>query len=102
MEKQDKCNIQVDGNLTLSANTDNFRLDIVGDEDDYISSKGFQLATRYYYNWGPKKDITPYELAKCMPIVVGMQTMGAIYHNWKEAVNSLPKNCQRHFAKVEG
>ena len=93
---ENKTNIKTGNSdeLTINANTDNFRLE--------AGSGEIQLVPMEFYSWEPKEDITTYELAQCLPIVTAMQTMGAYYNNWKKQVNNLPQNCQRHFAKVEG
>lgn len=71
------------------------------DGNIFVSGDEIQLAPMDYYDWRPKEDITAYELARCVPILTAMQTMGGVYNNWKDIIGQLPESCQRHFTKVE-
>lgn len=47
------------------------------------------------YNWSPKEDITAYELALAVPILIY-----ARHGDIENLVNGLPENCRRHFEEV--
>lgn len=54
-----------------------------------------QLKLPKYYQWSPKEDITAYELACCVPVLVIINS-GAVEY----AVNGLPEEAKRHFKLV--
>lgn len=47
------------------------------------------------YNWRPKEDITAYELALCLPVLVGKSWYDAEYF-----IETLPENVRRHFEQA--
>ena len=49
------------------------------------------------YEWKPKEDITTYELALCVPIIV----YGGYNHGVEYLIIALPENAQRHFQEIE-
>ena len=68
------------------------------DEDALITyQEGSITFNSGYVTWEPKEDITAYELAKCMNILLlGPNTS----HGWYNAISwvkELPPNLQRHF-----
>lgn len=50
-----------------------------------------------HIHFEPKEDITPYELAKCMQVVVGVER----FNNVQDIKKWLPKGCHRHFVMHE-
>jgi hypothetical protein len=58
------------------------------DNPNFMSS----WITNKTYLWKPKEDITPYELALCLPIMLDKRIM-----DFEELILSLPENVQRHF-----
>lgn len=49
------------------------------------------------YSWEPKENITAYELAQCMPILITAMRGSPV----EDAINQLPQSCKRHFREVE-
>lgn len=47
------------------------------------------------YSWEPQEDITAYELAQCMPVLITAIMGFPVEH----AINDLPENCKRHFTE---
>lgn len=45
--------------------------------------------------WNPQQDITTYELAMCLTVLLGKQ------FDVIEAYNLLPENCKRHFEELK-
>lgn len=58
---------------------------------------GYIVETSYsrQYNWQPQPDITAYELALCLPVLVG--TSG---HGVGEQIDKLPAEARRHFVEA--
>jgi hypothetical protein len=48
------------------------------------------------YKWNPKEDITAYELALCVPVLMSASNYGIQYF-----IEALPDNARRHFEKTE-
>jgi hypothetical protein len=46
--------------------------------------------------WHPVEDITTYELARCMPLLI----VNADYSIYGEDLRGLPDNCKRHFREL--
>ena len=47
------------------------------------------------YDWEPQKDITAFELAKCLPVLIHESWYGI-----EMLIDKLPENAARHFAEV--
>lgn len=47
--------------------------------------------------WAPKPDITPFELARAMPVLV-LMGVRPLNFNAEESVKSLPSEVSRHFS----
>lgn len=58
----------------------------------FVSLDSLQMVSYPNYLWKPQSDITAYELALCLPIVVTSNTWG---------VESLPDEAKRHFERIE-
>lgn len=56
----------------------------------------------FYYTWDPKEDITPYELAKCVPIIVNGSLPSTSSYSVEAQVSRLGENERRHFKRHEG
>lgn len=65
-------------------------------ESPYVVSSSFlelsAIKAPKIYNWEPLEDITAYELAKCIPILISNAQF-----NIDIMVESLPDNARRHF-----
>ena len=48
------------------------------------------------YLWKPKEDISAYELAQAMPILMGAST-GNPYRDYAKMIEELPAEVRRHF-----
>lgn len=62
--------------------------------------------THVYYIWLPKEDITAYELALCMPMMLDDARLAAMFCLRPSSypaslVNLLPDGAKRHFVKRE-
>lgn len=65
--------------------------------DSGIRTEGKRIDSVTYtpksYSWNPQEDITTYELALCLPVL-----LTSIYVLPVETqINDLPENCRRHF-----
>lgn len=65
------------------------------------SSKVFSPPNGYFvyrprYYWDPKPDITVYELAICLNVLLSLE-----WENFKTIQTSLPINAMRHFQEVD-
>lgn len=49
------------------------------------------------YRWAPKRDITPYEIALCLPAFA----TSPIYHELDLWIEALPEEARRHFELSE-
>lgn len=71
---------------------------LVGEPDLKASSDDFHFANEApYWQWDPAPDITTYELARCIPVIYQI----TISPNRSSAVDALPDECRRHFAKID-
>lgn len=61
--------------------------------DDFLKViEGLSKIKSPLYVWEPKEDITPFELAQCLPPLLEPRSF---------AVANLPPECQRHFREEE-
>lgn len=77
-------------------------------ENVTMGSEGLQIEGGYFsrgythqpksYSWEPKEDITAYELAQCMPILMAM----SLGYQVEGAISDLPDNSKRHFREEWG
>jgi hypothetical protein len=59
-----------------------------------LSSFSITIKSPKRYSWKPREDITAYELALCLPILMG--------NGWdiEPVVHTLPENARRHFEEA--
>jgi hypothetical protein len=65
-------------------------------KDGVVTDSGSFFEIPKQYEWKPKEDITIYELALCMPIIV----YGAHGVDIEYMIGALPKNAQRYFEEM--
>lgn len=56
----------------------------------------FSIRIPKQVKWGPQEDITPYELAQAMPVLLMMASAAYLY-SAEGSVLALPQCVQRHF-----
>lgn len=59
-----------------------------------LSSVAIHIPKQYI--WKPKEDITAYELALCLPML-----MSRGWYDMEAVVKSLPDNAARHFEEIK-
>lgn len=62
-------------------------------ENEHRGALSFHIPKQY--DWTPLENITPYELALCIPILV--------FQSWniESLIKNLPENARRHFVEVK-
>jgi hypothetical protein len=68
--------------------------DIMSDSVDLMMNAF--LRSFKHYKYIPKENITTYELAQIIPILITINPCSV-----ESQINSLPDNCKRHFEEIE-
>lgn len=53
------------------------------------------------YLWSPSEDITTFELAQCMGVLVGVNMRYSSIEFISALIESLPENAKRHFQRTD-
>lgn len=52
------------------------------------------------YRWQPKEDVTAYELALCITILICVTADKGRTYDYEKAIQELPESARRHFEVV--